>query len=300
MRIVVREALQAGHAAVGIAAIYQNKPFWRPTKSLHNPPPDRAKRPEKGPCRVLFYISWACQGEVLDSLSTEAINSGFLLSSLSIILINIVLSGDNSVVIAMAVLSLPKEKRLKGVVIGTIGAVVMRILFTWFASHLLETPFLKLVGGALILWIAIKLLIEDQNAAENTKKAATLWHAIWIILVADFTMSLDNVLAVAGVSHGNMLQLWLSLGLSIPLVIFASTLLSKLMDRYPIILVLGAALLGKVGGEMIITDPGLSSWFKLDSVVLKYAFEAICTGAVLGIAYWLKRRHKDTETPASA
>jgi YjbE family integral membrane protein len=235
----------------------------------------------------------------LDSLSTDAFNSGFLFSSLSIILINIVLSGDNSVVIAMAVHSLPKDKRLKGVAIGTVAAVVLRILFTWFASHLLETPFLKLVGGFLILWIAIKLLIEDPGAGGHARKAATLWHAIWIILVADFTMSLDNVLAVAGVSHGNMMQLWLSLGLSIPLVIFASTLLSRLMDRYPIILILGAALLGKVGGEMIITDPGLGNWFKLDSMALRYAFEAVCTAAVLGISYRLKRRGKEPETPAS-
>jgi YjbE family integral membrane protein len=225
----------------------------------------------------------------LDSLTPAS--GGFLLSSLGIILINIVLSGDNSVVIAMAVHSLPKDKRFKGIMIGTLGAVLLRIGFTWFASHLLETPFLKLVGGLLILWIAVKLLIEDQAVEAHQKKAATVWHAVWMILIADLTMSLDNVLAVAGVSHGNMTQLWLSLGLSIPLVVFASTLLSKLMDKYPLILMLGAALLGKVGGEMIITDPILYSWFKLESAALKYAVEAVCTAGVLGLSFWIKRRN---------
>ncbi|MDB5104222.1 MAG: integral rane protein YjbE family [Fibrobacteres bacterium] len=258
----------------------------------------------------MLYLTWivrfrarrrsVIQGVDLDSLSTGSINGGFFLSSLSIILINIVLSGDNSVVIAMAVHGLPKDKRTKGIIIGTLGAVLLRVLFTWFASHLLETPFLKLVGGLLILWIAVKLLIEDVAADDSGKKAATIWHAVWMILIADVTMSLDNVLAVAGVSHGNMTQLWLSLGLSIPLVIFASTLLSKLMDRFPIILILGAALLGKVGGEMIITDPGLYSWFHLHSLALKYGFEAFTTAGVLALAFWLKRRHAVSEPPAAA
>lgn len=235
----------------------------------------------------------------MDSVSTGALSGGFLLSSLSIILINIVLSGDNSVVIAMAVHCLPKDQRTKGIIIGTVGAVLLRVVCTWFASHLLETPFLKLVGGLAILWIAVKLLLEDSGGDAEGKAPKTLWHAVWMILVADLTMSVDNVLAVAGVSHGNMTQLWLSLGLSIPLVIFASTVLSKLMDKYPIILFLGAALLGKVGGEMIVTDPGLVSWFHLDSPVYRYIAEAVCTAGVLALAWWLKRRHREAEPPTA-
>ena len=224
--------------------------------------------------------------------ATEAVTSGqFLLSSLSIILINIILSGDNSVVIAMAVVSLPKEKRTRGVIIGTAGAVLLRVLFTLIASHLLETPFLKLAGGLLILWIAVKLLVEDSEATEDGKQIKSVWHAVWIILVADFTMSLDNVLAVAGASHGNVMQLWLSLGFSIPLVIFASTMLAKLMDKYPVIVILGAALLGKVGGEMIYTDPALQNWFGLDSVLGRFLFEAFTTISVLAISYRMKRHH---------
>jgi YjbE family integral membrane protein len=219
-----------------------------------------------------------------------ATTSSYLLSTLSIILINIILSGDNSVVIAMAVYSLPADKRTKGILIGTSGAVLLRVFFTLIASHLLEIPFLKLVGGGLILWIAVKLLLEESQAAEGGKKIDSIWHAVWIILVADFTMSLDNVLAVAGVSHGNALQLWLSLGFSIPLVIFASTLLSKLMDRFPIILLVGAALLGKVGGEMIFTDPAIVNWFRIESKILDWTFQGICAAGVLLLSLWLKSR----------
>lgn len=226
----------------------------------------------------------------MDSLATGPISSGFVLSWLSIILIDIVLSGDNSIVIAMAVHSLPADKRIKGIIIGTLGAVTLRVAFTWFASQLMQTPFLKLTGGLLILWIAVKLLVEQVEGDVKIKKAESLWHAVWIILIADVTMSLDNVLAVAGVSGGNTLQLWMSLGLTIPLVVFASTLVAKLMDKYPLILYVGAALLGKVGGGMIISDPGLVSWFKLDSDALKYAVEAICVAGVLLTARWLRLR----------
>jgi len=218
-----------------------------------------------------------------------------LLNLFSIILINIVLSGDNSVVIAMAVHSLPSEKRLKGILIGTLGAVLLRVFFTLIASHLLEIQFLKIVGGATILWIAIKLLVEEAESAAHRKPIQSVWHAVWIILVADLTMSLDNVLAVAGVCKGNVLQLWLSLGLSIPLVVFASTMLSKLMDKYPFIIILGAAMLGKVGAEMIYTDPFWNNWFKMDSGILKMAFEGICVLGILGAAKWIEYRMKISE-----
>jgi YjbE family integral membrane protein len=229
-------------------------------------------------------------GADLDSLFTGSIDTQSVMTWLGIIIIDLVLSGDNSVVIALAVHSLPPDKRMKGILIGTLGAVATRVGFTWFASNLMQTPFLKLVGGLLILWIAVKLLVEQVGTEANVKKAESLWHAVWIILVADVTMSLDNVLAVAGVSGGKTLHLWLSLGLTIPLVVFASTLISRLMDRYPLILYVGAAILGKVGGGMIITDPGLVSWFKLDSAALRYGVEAFCVFVVLAVAVWLKRR----------
>ena len=239
-------------------------------------------------------------GADLDSVTTgHAVSGGFLLSSLSIILINIVLSGDNSVVIAMAVHGLPKEQRTKGVLIGTLGAVLLRVFFTLIASHLLEIQFIKLVGGLAILWIAVKLLLEEAGSHAEGKAPASVWHAVWIILVADLTMSIDNVLAVAGVSHGDMTQLWLSLGLSIPLVIFASTMLSKLMDRFPIILILGAALLGKVGGEMIVTDPFITGFLGgHEPAWLRYTVETVCTAGVLLIGIGLKRKTKSGAEPS--
>ncbi|MDQ3000398.1 MAG: TerC family protein [Fibrobacterota bacterium] len=226
----------------------------------------------------------------MDSLITGSIDGHFFMTCLSIIIIDLVLSGDNSVVIALAVRSLSPDKRMKGIIFGILAAVSLRVSFTWFASNLMQTPFLKLVGGALILWIAVKLLVEQAGAEAPVKKAESLWQSVWIILVADVTMSLDNVLAVAGVSGGNALQLWISLGITIPMIVFSSTLTSRLMDRYPIILYMGAAILGKVGGGMIITDPGLVSWFKLDSPLFRYGVEAFCIVGVLAVAMWLKRR----------
>jgi YjbE family integral membrane protein len=238
----------------------------------------------------------------LDSVATNLpLNGGFFLNSLGIILINIVLSGDNSVVIAMAVHELPKRMRIRGIIIGTAGAVLLRVLFTLIASHLLEIPFLKLAGGLAVLWIAVKLLIEEQEALEGRRPPASVWHAVWIILVADLTMSIDNVLAVAGMSHGNSVELWLSLGLSIPLVVFASTLLSSMMDRFPIILILGAALLGKVGGEMIITDPGLDNWFRWgESRPIRWAFQALTVAGVLLVAWRVRHRPAAAEASGSS
>jgi YjbE family integral membrane protein len=249
----------------------------------------------------IFPQATAGTGAGLDSVSAEtAVHGSLFISSLIIVLVDIVLSGDNSVVIAMAVHSLKAEQRLKGILIGTAGAVTMRILFTWFASRLMETPFLKLAGGGLILWIAVKLLIEETADGGESKKAATLWHAVWIILVADFTMSLDNVLAVAAASKGNVTLLWMGLCFSIPLVIFASTVISTLMDKYPIILFFGAAVLGKVGGEMLITDPVVVDWFQVKIPWLKYVFEALGVAGVLLVALLIKRRRLRFASPTAA
>jgi YjbE family integral membrane protein len=184
-----------------------------------------------------------------------AFNAQFFMNLLSIVLIDIVLAGDNSIVIAMAVQGLPKEQRFKGIVFGALAAVILRVGFTFFAAQLLGISFVKLVGGILILWIALKLMADSNEDDHKESKADTVWKAVWVILVADFTMSLDNILAVAGASHGSFGLLLFGLGLSIPLVVFTSTMLSKLMAKFPIILWIGAAVLGKVGVEMMITDP---------------------------------------------
>jgi YjbE family integral membrane protein len=225
-------------------------------------------------------------------------NAAFLASLLSIILIDIILSGDNSIVIALAVRSLPARKRRLGILIGAGSAAVLRILFTILASKLMGIPYLKLVGGLLILWIALKLLSENEESTAEAREARSVWHAVWMILVADVTMSLDNVLGVAGAAHGNLWLLWFGLCLSIPLVVFASSLLSNLMGRFPLIVLFGSAVLGKVGGEMIAGDPILHPWLAPFPRADK-AFEFVGIALVFGWSIWLRRRKRLHERRAA-
>ena len=204
----------------------------------------------------------------------------FFSALLSIVLIDLILSGDNSVVIAMAVRSLPQNKRIVGIAVGSAAAVGMRVILTFFAAHLLLIPFLKIVGGLLIAWIAVKLFVEGNAEKEVHQEAGSLLHAIKIICLADLIMSTDNVLAVAGASHGNLFLLVFGLGLSIPIVVGTSTLLSLLMDTYPVIVYIGAAVLGKVAGEMLITDPVMAKIFH-PGHSLEYAIQAFCAVAVV-------------------
>src|SRR5215203_2860977 len=174
-----------------------------------------------------------------------------------IVWIDIVLAGDNAVVIALAVRNLPPKQRKMGIVLGAGAAVALRAVLTALTTQLLTVPYLKLIGGLLILWIAFKLLRQGEATHDADKEggAQGLWQAVWMILVADITMSLDNVMAVGGAARGSFALILFGLALSIPLVVFGSNLISKLMARYQIIVFIGAAILGKVGGEMIMTDP---------------------------------------------
>ncbi len=178
---------------------------------------------------------------------------------MAIIWVNIILSGDNAVVIALAALSLPKHQQGKAIFWGAGAAVVLRIVLTIIAVEMLKLPYLKLVGGLLLFWIAFKLLMPEDGDA-NVESSDNLIQAIKIILIADLVMSLDNVVAVAAVAKGSMLLLVLGLAISIPLVIFGATILMKLMERYPIIVVIGAALIGSVAGELLVTDPVVVDW----------------------------------------
>ena len=216
-------------------------------------------------------------------------DAAFFSALMSIIVINLILSGDNAVVIALAVRNLPKKQRLWGIILGSGLAVLLRVVLTFFAAKLLLISFLKFFGGALILWIAVKLFTSGHED-ENIEAAAGLWQAVKVILVADLVMSIDNVLAIAGASKGNMFLLLFGLGTSIPLVVGTSTLLSMLMDKYPIIIPLGAAILGKVGGEMIITDPWIHNTFH-PAHWMDYAMQAVCAvGVVLVGKYLMKRK----------
>lgn len=215
----------------------------------------------------------------------------FLSGLISIIIIDLILAGDNAVVIAMAVRTLPKEQRRKGIIYGSLAAVLLRVVLTFFVSQLLTMNYVKLVGGIVILWIAIKLFVVDEGAEKGHKEATTLWSAIRLIVIADITMALDNMLAVAAASHGNLFLLLFGLGLSIPLIIFTSSVLSMLMEKYPIIIYIGAAILGKVGGEMMVTDPLIVGLIK-PSQALIYSIEAFCAFGVIAAGWFIVRQSK--------
>lgn len=186
----------------------------------------------------------------------EAITSNWDLV-LKIIWINILLSGDNAVVIALACRSLPPNKRLMGVVLGAGAAIVLRIIFTMMTTWLMDTPWLKAIGGILLLWIAVKLLVPEEANEDSIKGHDTIWKAVQTVAVADVVMSLDNVIAIAAAAKGIMPLIILGLIISVPLVIFGSTLLLKVIDRYPILVWAGAALLGWIAGEIFVEDKGV-------------------------------------------
>lgn len=185
-------------------------------------------------------------------------DSTFLFNLLEILLINIVLSGDNAVVIALACRNLEEKHKKKAVFGGTLGAVVLRVGLTFVAVILLKIPFLNLIGGILLLWIAVKLLNEEEEG--EIKANRNIMAAIRTIIIADLVMSLDNIIAVAGVANGNILLIILGLVISIPLIIWGSQLLMKIMDKYPIIIIIGAAILAYTAGEMILKDGGVAHY----------------------------------------
>ncbi|MHB1652486.1 MAG: TerC family protein [Desulfitobacteriaceae bacterium] len=203
---------------------------------------------------------------------------------LSIIVINIILSGDNALVIAMATLRLQSKQRKRAIFWGTFGAVALRVILTAMAAILLTVPYIQAVGGILLTWIAVKLLAEDER--EDEKEApGSMGAAIKTIIIADFLMSLDNVLAVAGASEGNIFLLIIGLLLSIPLVVWGSTFLSSLMRKWPWLIALGAGLLGWTAGEMLLKEPYLA-FFK-GNLILEYLFPAVLAIGVVITGYRL-------------
>ena len=190
----------------------------------------------------------------------EVMTAQFWIGLMTIIWVNIILSGDNAVVIALAARSLPPRQQKQAVFWGAGAAVVMRIILTIFAVALLTLPWLKLIGSLLLFWIGVKLLIPEEGD-DNIQASDQLLAAIKTILIADLVMSLDNVIAVAAAAGGSYTLLILGLAISIPLVIFGATLLIKLMERFPVIITIGAGLIGWVAGEMLVADLALKGWF---------------------------------------
>jgi YjbE family integral membrane protein len=210
------------------------------------------------------------------------LSTQFLIALLQILGINIVLSGDNAVVIALAARSLPPRQQKQAVLWGSGAAVIMRIVLTIAAVELLRLPYLKVIGALLLLWIGIKLIVPEHEGEGHGKATASMAAAVRTILIADLVMSLDNVIAVAAAAKGSLTLLIIGLAISVPLVVFGSTLLLKLMERWPIIITIGAALLGWVAGEMAITDPITKGWVDANAAWLHWVGPA--AGAIIIVA----------------
>ena len=225
-----------------------------------------------------------------------------LLKLVQIIWINIILSGDNAVVIAMACRGLPPDKQRPGMVLGALVAIVLRIVFTVIVATLLSTPFLKIVGGCLLLWIAVKLVLGEDEEGGTVQQTEQLWHAIRTVAIADAVMSLDNVLAIAAVAKDSTTLLIVGLVISVPLIVAGSAIIMALLGRLPILVWAGAALLGWVAGEMLVSDPWLSGVLG-EEVIHQIEVPAAAIGAVLVVAlgFLLSRRaarHKIQEKEA--
>jgi YjbE family integral membrane protein len=225
----------------------------------------------------------------------EALTSGAVWGALgAIIVANILLSGDNAVVIAMAARSLPPQQQKKAIIYGSAAAIVMRIVLTIVAVQMLQVPYLKILGALALLWIGIQLLLDTEEEGE-VKETGTMGAAIRTILIADLVMSIDNVIAVAAAASRapeayRLILLIIGLATSIPLIIIGSTLLMKIMERFPIIIILGAALLGWLAGEMLVSDPAVAAWFKANVPHAELVFGIGGALLVVAIGKWLHHR----------
>jgi YjbE family integral membrane protein len=213
----------------------------------------------------------------------------FLIALSKIMMVNIVLSGDNAVVIAMASRCLPPKQQKMAILWGSAGAIGLRVILTIVAVVLLQIPYLQFLGGILLIWIAAKLLIED-NHDENINASDSMWTAVKTIIIADIVMSLDNTLAIAAIAAGNYIVLGIGLALSIPLIIFGSQILVTIMNRFPIIVYIGAALIAWTAGEMVNADP------KVGAHIVEYTphwlVPAIITVAVVGYGYYTQKKRR--------
>lgn len=201
---------------------------------------------------------------------------------MQIVIADILLSGDNALVIALACRSLPAHQQKRAIIFGGAAAIGLRVMLTAVAVYLLTLPFLKVAGGLLLLWIAVKLLLPEEEHGDGIQGQGNMWGAIKTIVLADLVMSVDNVLAVAGAAHGDIALLVIGLLLSIPLIIYGSTMILKLIARFPLIVTLGAAMLGYIGGEMLVGDVKVVPWIQANAPMLHTLLPIL--GAILVVA----------------
>jgi YjbE family integral membrane protein len=228
----------------------------------------------------------------MDALTTPE----FWLRLFGIGVLNLLLSGDNALVIALAVRTLPRRQRIAGQLWGALGAVVLRLLFVGIVSALLRIPFLQFAGGAVLVWIALRLVRPEVEGEGNVRHGTSLLEAIWIIIVADVTMSLDNVLAIAAAAHGDFTLVMFGIGLSLPIVVWGAGILARLMNRYVWIVWLGGGLLGYVAGEMMLEDPLIVRWLG-DTAALLHRPLPIAIGAVVTALGWWMASGKRAKVP---
>lgn len=209
-----------------------------------------------------------------------------------IILVNIILSGDNALVIALACRNLEKRHQRPAIIIGSGGAIVLRIIFVMIVDQLLKVGYLKLIGGLLLLWIGVKLVQGEEEDGDGVKAAGSLMGAIRTIIIADAVMSLDNAIAIAAAAHGNTTLIVLGLLISIPLIIFGATLIMMLLNRFPIIVIAGGALLGYIAGEVLATDPAYAEKLAAMLPNAKTVFEVGGAVVVVVLGFILQRRAK--------
>lgn len=223
----------------------------------------------------------------------------FLLRILSITVLNLLLSGDNALVIALAVRTLPKRQRAYGQIWGALGAVVLRLVGVAIVAMLLRITLLQLIGGLLLIWIAVRLVKTSDDAGGHVKHGTSLWQAIWIIVVADVTMSLDNVLAIAAAARGDLFLVTFGIGLSLPIVIWGAGLLARLMNRYVWIVWLGGGFLGYVAAEMALEDSAVRGVIG-DLSTLPQRIVPVITGGAIAAFGWRSsvRRSASTHLPA--
>jgi YjbE family integral membrane protein len=219
----------------------------------------------------------------------ELFSPEFFSALLAIIIIDLVLAGDNAIVIGLAARNVPKEQQKKVIFWGTFGAIAIRALATLVVVWLLKIPGLLLIGGVLLVWIAYKLLVEEKN--HDIKTGNSFWAAIKTIIIADALMGLDNVLAVAGAAHGNFILVVLGLIISVPIVVYGSTLILKWVDRFPIIITIGAAVLAMTAAKMIIGEPFLNVYFE-DNPVLRWGFTIAVVAGVVGLGRMKKKKNQ--------